>query len=260
MTTKTDNSFGSLEKAIRILSLFDSETPEVSAQEISERLNTPLSTTYNYLKVFVRNEILTKDPHTSKFRLGLKLFKLGILASENISLLEIARPYLESIAGRCQETVALTVIDGLEVLCVDTIESSRPVRYIIKRGGKLPLHAGAPGKALLAFTDRVSLRDVLEREGPAKADEDASRRTEALTRELASIRSKGYSESHSEVVPGFTALAVPIRDHTGRAIASLSIIGFAQSLEKEDQQPLIHMLKEAATEISAKLGYSRKGC
>jgi len=259
LATKTDNSFGSLENAIRILSLFDSGTPELSAQEISKRLNTPLSTTYNYLKVFLRNEILTKDPHTSKFRLGFKVFKLGILASENISLLEIARPWLESIAGRCQETVALTIIDGLEVLCVDTIESSRPVRYIMKRGGKLPLHAGAPGKALLAFTDRVSLRDVLEREGPAKGDGDASRRREALIRELASIRRKGYSESHSEVVPGFTALAVPIWDHKGCAIASLSIIGFAHSLKKEDQQTLVHMLKEAAIKISEKLGYTQKG-
>ena len=258
MAKKTENLFGSLEKAMRILSLFDTGTPELSAQEISNRLNIPLSTTYNYLKVFLQNEILTKHPHTSKFRLGFKIFKLGILASENISLVEIARPYLESIARHCQETVVLTVIDGLEILCVDTIESSRPVRYIMKKGGKLPLHAGAPGKALLAFTDRVSLQEVLEAEGYGKGNEDAARRAQELARELESIRSQGYSQSHSEVVPGFSALAVPIRDHKGSAIASLSIIGYAHSLEDEDQQTLIQMLKEAALEISQRLGYTEK--
>jgi len=259
VATRSDSSFGSLEKAIRILSLFDSGAPELSAQEISKSLGTPLSTTYNYLKVFVRNEILTKDPHTSKFRLGFKLFKLGILASENISLLEIARPYLASIANRSRETVALTIIDGLEILCVDTIESSRPVRYTMKKGAKLPLHAGAPGKALLAHTDRVSLHEVVELKGPSKGGRDTAHPIEALNRELETIRRQGYSRSDSEVVPGFTALAVPVLDHKGSAMASLSIIGFADTLQKEDQQALIHMLKEAAMEISQKLGYTHKG-
>jgi DNA-binding IclR family transcriptional regulator len=258
MATKTDRSFGSLEKAIRILSLFDSEHPELSAQEISETLNTPLSTTYNYLKVFLKHQILSRDEHTNKFHLGFKIFKLGVLAAQHMSLLEIARPYLISIAARSRETVTLTVIDGLDILCVDTIESSRPVRFTMKRGGKLPLHVGAPGKALLAHTDQISLEDIIRSGRSARNTENGSRTLEQLESEMETIRRQGYSRSDSEVAPGFSALAVPILDHRGLAAASLSIIGSTDGLVKENQEAWVHMLTDAAQGISERLGYPRK--
>ena len=90
---KMSKSFGSLDKAIQILSLFDSENQELSAQEISKRLSIPLSTTYNYLKAFNQNKLLEKNEKPNKFFLGFHIFRLGILAAKNISLLEIARPY-----------------------------------------------------------------------------------------------------------------------------------------------------------------------
>jgi DNA-binding IclR family transcriptional regulator len=76
-----------------------------------------------------------------------------------------------------------------------------------------------------------------------------------LERELASIRKKGFSLSDSEVDLGAAALAVPIFDHKGLVIASLSLIGLKEAIFREDQQELLDIMKESARGISAELGY-----
>ncbi|VBB43214.1 Transcriptional regulator, IclR family (fragment) [uncultured Desulfatiglans sp.] len=257
MAAETDKGFGSLEKAIRILCLFDAETRERSAQEISNSLNIPLSTTYNYLKVFLRNDILSKDENSGKFRLGWKVFKLGVLAAANVSLLEIAAPYLLSIARRTQETVVLALIDGLDLLCVDTIESIRPVKLTMKRGARLPMHAGAPGKVLLAYNERSFLDEVIQSRGLPKVNRNTITDAKALGRELEVIREQGYSQSDSEVDSGAAALAVPILDYTGRAVASVSLIGSLEAILGRHRAGLVEILKEASEGISEKLGWVR---
>ena len=250
--------FGSLEKAIQILSLFDAISPELSAQEISKALSIPSSTTYNYLKVFVQNEFLTKNERNNKFRLGFRIFKLGILAEENVSLLEIVRPYLVSVAARSLETTVLTVLDGSDVLCVDTVESPRLVKLTIKKGVKLPLHAGAPSKAILAFRDASFIHEMIEREGLAKLNKNTITDLEELERELANIRMRGLGMSNSEVDLGAAALSAPIIDHRGLAIASFSVIGPKETIFGEKKEALIDMLKDAGRSISRELGFMER--
>ena len=248
--------FGSLEKAIQMLSLFDSKSPELSAQEISKALSIPSSTTYNYLKVFVQNEFLTKNEKNNKFRLGFRIFKLGILAEENISLLEIVHPHLVSIAARSRETAVLTVLDGSDVLCVDTVESPRLVKLTMKKGVKLPLHAGAPSKAILAYRESSFVHEMIGRQGLVKLNKNTVTDLEELERELANIRLRGLSMSNSEVDLGAAALSVPIIDHRGLAIASLSLVGPKETIFGEEKQTLIDMLKDAGRSISTELGFT----
>jgi len=248
-------SFVSLEKAIQILSLFDAENRELSAQEISEKLSIPLSTTYNYIKVFIANKFLEKNEITNKFCLGFNLFKLGILAAKNNSLIEITRPHLISMAERSQETAVLTISDEMDVLCVDTIESPRLVKLTIKNGVRLPLHAGAPGKAVLAFKSRSFLHEMIQKRGLDKMNKNTITNVEELEQELESIRTQGFSTSNSEVDLGAGSLSVPIFDYNTHVIASISLVGSAESIFREEKQEFIAMLKETALKISAELGY-----
>ncbi len=250
-----NKSFGSLEKAIQILSLFDSGVAELSAQDISKALSIPQSTTYNYLKVFLQNEFLQKNEKTNKFFLGFKIFKLGIFAAENISLVKIARPHLESIAARSKETTVLTVIDGVDVLCVDSVDSPKLVKLTMKKGVRLPLHAGAPSKALLAYQAPAFIDDLITGDALVKLNKNTITQPEALERELATIRCQGISTSNSEVDLGAAAISVPIFDHNGGAIASISLVGLTEAIFREDNQILIDLLKAASEKISSELGY-----
>jgi len=247
--------FASLKKAIDILSLFDSEHQGFSAHEISKKSDMPLSTTYKYLDIFLKNGFLSKNVRTKKIFLGLTIFKMGLLAAEQISFVDVSVPFMDSLSKRSRETVILTVINGMEALCVDAIESPRMLRLTVKKGGTLPLHAGASQKILLAYQDKSFIDAVIERKGLVRINENTITDPEQLRSELELIRNKGFTESDLEVDSGAGAVAAPIFDHTGRLVAGLTIAGPAERILGENRQKLIDMVTDSARRISFELGH-----
>lgn len=248
-------TFASLERAIDMLSLFSTARQGLSALEISKSLSIPLSTTYKYLQIFLEKEFLTKDEETKRFYLGLSIFKMGILAGERISLLKIAHPHLNALAGYCEETVLLVVPHGREILCLDAIESPRMIKLTIKKGTTLPFHAGAPGKVLLAYQDESFIDAVIQNPGLIKLNENTITDPVQLSRELSLIKQQRYCQSHSEVDSGAAALAAPIFGHNGGIAAGLAIAGPADRILGENKEKLLSGIIQSARTISAELGY-----
>ncbi len=248
-------SIGTVEKAVDILYLFSSEHPELSALEIAEKLGMPLSTAYKYLQAFLKKKFLLKNEKTNKFYPGLNALRLGLLAAEKTSVTEIASSFLESLVDRSLETAVLTVPDGLQVVCIDVRHSPRPWRITTDRGSTLPLYAGAPGKAILAFKDESLIDYVIEATGLVRLNKNTITDIKQLKNELAVIRKEGFSASDSEYVSDVCSLAAPIFDHKGEVIASVSLAGPAERIFGDNRQKLIDLLKESARGISSELGY-----
>ncbi|AOY59241.1 transcriptional regulator, IclR family [Desulfococcus multivorans] len=248
-------SFGTLEKAIDILCLFDSEHLELSAQEIAKSLSIPLSTTYKYLQVFQKRQFLSSNEQTNKFYLGVAVLKMGLFAAKKTSVIEIAFPYLKLLADRSLETAVLTVADGLNAICVDIIESPLAVKFITAKGNTMPLYAGSPGKVLLAFKDSSFIDHLIETTGLAKLGKNTITDSEQLKKELAVIRKQGFSESDSEFEADVCSVAAPVFDYKGQVNASIAVAGPAERIFRENKQRLIELVKECAKGISSELGY-----
>lgn len=248
--------FNTLEKVLDVLFLFDMQHQELSAQEIADRLAMPLSTTYRYLQVFLKNGILSKEESTGRFHLGLTIAKLGFLACEKISVIGVCHPYLKPLADSSLETAALTVLDGLGLVYVDVVESPRPVKLSVGKGSILPLYAGSPGKAVLAFKDQAFIDHVIETTRLAGLGRNTITEPDRLNEELARIRSLGFSESDSEFDLGVASIAAPIFDHTGGVIASLSVAGPSDRV-MQNKPKLIGPVMDAARSISSELGYGK---
>jgi DNA-binding IclR family transcriptional regulator len=250
-----DKPFSTLEKVINILCLFDTRHPELSAQEIAQKVGMPLSTTYRYLKVLLNKQLLSKD-ESNKFFPGLAIVKLGLVAAERISVIDIAHPHLKALAASCLETVALTVLDGLGLICIDAIESPRPVKLSVRKGSVLPLYAGSPGKAVLAFTDQSFIDRVIETTGLVKLGKNTITDRDDLERQLALIRRLGFSESDSEFDLGVASVAAPIFDHKAKVIASISAAGPSDRIAA-NKPMLIEQVMETARTISSELGFGK---
>lgn len=250
-------SFGTLEKAVDILCLFDSRHQELSAQEIAQRLGMPLSTAYKYLQVFHNKRFLSRDDHSNKYFLGLTILKLGLLATEKLSMLEIAAPYLKTLADRSLETALLTILDGMHVVCVDVIESPRAIKFITGRGSVMPLYAGSPGKAVLAFKDSSFIDEVITSTGLARLNRNTITGGDQLKSELSKIKIKGYSESDSEIESDVCSLAAPIFDYKNQVIGSIVVAGPADRIFKDNKYTLIDLVKQCAKNISSEIGHSR---
>ena len=92
---------------------------------------------------------------------------------------------------------------GGSAICIENIESTRPVRLSFESGHTLPPGNGATGKLLLAYmTERE--RTALPDERSAIDPEFASRR-EALEKDLPQIAKQGWATSHAEIEEGVWA-------------------------------------------------------
>lgn len=150
------------------------------------------------------------------YALGTALLRLS-LQIEPV-LRRAARPMLDELAARFDETALLTVPDGQEAVAVDQVLGSTQqfmqVRY--RPGHRHPLASAAHGRAILAFRPASEVRLVLE---SLPADH-----AELVAHELALARRRGYVFSSGELEPGAAGLAAPILDADGLALASIGVV------------------------------------
>ncbi len=248
--------FASIEKALDILFMYTSGESEFSANEISAKLGMPLSSTYRYLEIFINKGILAKMPDTKKFSLGLSILKLGILAGEKISLIDVTHPFMVNLAEKSKETVILTMVHGLEAMCVDTIESTKLVRLSMKPGATIPLHAGSTSKILLAYQNDLIVDQVINVVGLKKINTNTITDPSILKKELQLIRTLGFAQSESEVDSDAASIAAPVFDHTNKITAGLTVAGPTDRFKTYDQQELADLVCGYARQVSIALGSS----
>jgi len=161
---------------------------------------------------------------------------------------------LEELHRLTQETVNLYVLDGLERVCVDRIESPQRLRVIVHIGERMPLYAGSAGKAILAFVPSEVLERILQRPLERMTDNTITD-PEKLLQELCSIRSRGYATSRSERFTDVLGLAAPVFDSTANVVASLNVAGPLVRFADAEVAQYAPKVIELASEVSRSMGY-----
>jgi DNA-binding IclR family transcriptional regulator len=178
---------------------------------------------------------------------GRRVWDLGLLAPVQTGLRQVAEPFLQDIYAATLATVHLAVREGLEVLYLDRLSGHRSVPIVSRVGTRLPAHATAVGKVLLAHApddvQETALRS-LTRVTPYTITNPATFR-----RQLARTRSEGYATTSEEMSLGACSVAVPIM-RNGEAIAAVGLV--VRSL-KRDRARLVASLRTAAEGISRSL-------
>ena len=244
---------GTLAKGLKFLSLFDETRPTIDVPTISTMLNLPKSTVYRYLATLKSQGLIEEDSKPGHYRLGLKILELSWIARKHLDILNIARPVMEELAKKTQESVFLFVVHGQRATCIEGIESAHPLRLTFERGRTLFLHAGASAKVLMAYLDEEEQDKIIREVGLPKLTEYTITEPEKLKAELRDIRKRGYAVSHGEVDPTTRAIGAPILDEHGRIIAGLSVAGPKHRLDETKLKRFIPLVIEAANRIAQQL-------
>lgn len=251
---RTDSSIQSIERAAAILRSFAEANTELGVTDLSRRLDLHKSTVSRFLSTLQREGFVQQNPETSKYRLGLRLVSLASVVLDSMDVRRVARPYLERLADQTQETVNITVLDGDECVNIDRVASPKPIRYVGWIGRRTPPHCTSTGKVLLAYLSSEQHDAILPDPLPALTSQTITDRQE-LEAVLAAVRENGYATAHEEFEEGLSAIAAPLRNHTGNVIATVSISGPTYRIGTDDLQRYVDPLREVARNISAALGY-----
>jgi len=255
---RSDYYIESIKRAIQVLNSFTFKERELGVTELSKRLNLHKSTIHRILITLEDEDFIVKNQITQKYYLGIKLFKLGNIVQNQIEIRSLSLPIMKELAKKTEESIDLNIISDDKRVSIEKIESSQDIRAIIQLGKSLPLYCGGSGKALLAFLpekeiDRFIKETKLEKLGPNTITDP-----EKLKEHLKKVRKNGYAISFEERVLGSISIAAPIRDHSGKVIASLSVSGPISRFNKKKISLYISFVKKATCRISSLIGNRKK--
>ena len=212
-------------RVLSILAVFEDSLAPRSLTDLATETGLALSTTHRLLAELEEWGALQRDVN-GRYQIGLRLWELGQHAGRQVR--EIARPLLQDLYSLTQETVHIAIRESTEVLYIDRVYGTRRVPQASRVGGRLPLHATAVGKVLLAYEEtwlrEAVLAQPLESRTPNTHVDPAG-----LRLELELIRARGYALTVDEVRMGSASIAVPIFQRGDGVIgASLGVVTTAE--------------------------------
>lgn len=241
-------------KIMAVLELFSPTRREIGVIEAADLLGRPKSTVSRWLAAAADAGFLDRDPDSGRYRLSMRLAVLGELARNSTSLQRLARAELQRLTAVTGETSDLSVLLDGEALNVEAVESPRPILHVGWVGRRLPCHATAAGKALLAWRDEAEVRRLLPRRLPRLASRTITDMDDFL-RELARVRERGYSTAWRELEDDLAAVGAPVRDHTGRVVGALAISAPVSRVPLKALASYGKPVLTAALSLSEQLGY-----
>ncbi len=248
-----DRGQTALGKALQLLDVFVACGEPIPLAEAARRLNLPRQTVHRLTWQLVDEGLLRRDLAKDMFAVGPRLSGLALGTLSATWQPGPVHGILEELAGDIRETCNLSVLEGNRLLYIDRVECDWPVRAQFDIGAKMPIHATAGGKLLLAFLpsrSRTRLLAALPLPAlTARTITDAAR----MAQEITGIRKLGYALNNEENAEGLVGIAVPIRDAAKRVAAALALHAPLTRVAHADLPAFAPQLRHAADRIEHQL-------
>lgn len=210
----------SIGRALDVLNCFDG-TSSLSLKEISANARLPESTLFRVLLTLEKHGYL-EQAVDGTYQLAPKL-RFGWLVEEANKLKTRARPELERLANRFNETASVAYLYDDRIHVLDSIETFHEIRMSNRIGRVLPPHCSAMGKAITAFQDRALADRILEVYGLYRRTEHTITDRARLFEEFDQIRKSGIACDRQESILGGICLSAAIQQPGKPVVAALSL-------------------------------------
>ncbi|MDO3377405.1 IclR family transcriptional regulator [Geoalkalibacter halelectricus] len=255
---KSEYIIQAVSHALDLLEQFHDDVDELGVTELSKRLKLHKNNVFRLLATLESRGYIEQNKATENYRLGLKALELGQTFIKQMGLLRQAKPILEKIVERCNETAYVAIFKEGYIVYLDVVETNLTVRVVSRVGSRMPAYCTAAGKVHLAHMSDEEVDSLLPtRELSAFTPNTITDRA-ALRQQLREVAEKGYAIDDEELDIGVRCVAAPIRDYTRRIVGAISVSGPNMRLDDERiVQEVVPLVLEASEELSTRLGYHK---
>jgi DNA-binding IclR family transcriptional regulator len=220
-TNPTPDTPKVLDKALRVLDAFGEQSTAWSEAALRDHVGIPTTTLNRILRSLEQGGYLMRGGD-GRYRPGVAAVRLGHRASA--SLPAVLEPHLRELAHRTEELVILAVPDLVtgRATYVAVADCPKRLRVTAEVGSTVPLTAGATAKTILAFQPKPRIETVLARP-PARLATGTITDPKRIRRQLATIAQRGWGLSWEETYDGAWAVAAPVLDSDGHAVAAFGV-------------------------------------
>jgi len=248
-----------VDKVCKILNEF-MNAEELTASEIAERADIPISTAYRILSSLTEHGLLEKDNRSKLYSLGWKLVNYGKNVREadsNKYMVSKMTPLMKEVVDSVGETVTLATFTGTRVVLISVINGKRSLQFYGQLGREMPWNASAPAKLLLAMQPSKIRKKVMTSMSYTRYTEETICDPVEFEEELNRIRKEEIAYSEKELEDSCYAISVPIFDANKRAILAITVTGYAPRV-MENKKEIIDKLRctaQQANEIFLTSGF-----
>ncbi|WP_430789586.1 IclR family transcriptional regulator domain-containing protein [Actinoplanes sp. G11-F43] len=182
------------------------------------------------------------------YALTPRVLDLGMAYVNALSMWDVARPHMEKLVARTNESTSMAQLDGSDIVYVARVAVPKIVTLAVTIGTRFPAAATSMGKILLAALPPGAVTGVLaepSRSGITPRNLPAPAELESMLRE---IRAKGWALADQDLAPGVRSVATGVRDGEGRVVAAINVTVHAAetSVETLLEDYLPKLLRTAA--------------
>ncbi|WP_443101995.1 IclR family transcriptional regulator [Bordetella sp. H567] len=241
----------SVDKAMRVLTVFDDKHSRLSLSQIAALADLDLSAAQRFTFTLTALRYLVKDPFTKTYSLSPRLldFAFHYLASND--LLNRATPYLRQLSQETEETCNITVLDGTDIVFTLRMVSPHVLTPHVITGSRLPAYCTAPGLAILSRLPENHVRDILENSDLVQHTPHTVVDRRGIAKRLAAFRKQGYSHTEGEYYIGDISTAAAIVDAHGHPVGAVNVaVSRTRWRGAKDEQRIADLVIAAAAAIS----------
>ncbi|QJY50000.1 IclR family transcriptional regulator [Pseudonocardia broussonetiae] len=240
-----------LAKAATVMDCFTIDDPTLHIGEVKRRSGLPPTTTARLLLSLVAENLLEREGDI--YRAGLRVLAWSASAAAGSDLISLGSPLLKELRDETEETASLQVRNGAQRITVATVESLRSIVCRTRVGGLMVMHAGASGKAFMAFDPAAhdaALRAGLTRFTPSTITDEPT-----LAEHLDGVRRAGVAVARDEREQGLSSVACPVFGSTGRVVGTMALSVPSFRLDEQTESRLVEATRRTAAVLSGRLGH-----
>jgi DNA-binding IclR family transcriptional regulator len=242
-----------LDRALALLEFISAHSEGVTTTQIRAELGFTSNLVFRLTKALVVHGYIERDLSGARFLVSQKLLHLAQPKREERSLGQLAWPTLCWLRDVTGESAHIGIRSGMDCVVLERAIGSHLFKYYVEAGARGPLHAGAPGKAMLAWLPETELKQTLKDASFERLTAHTITSKKAFSEELRTVREHGYAMDKGETLEGLFCLGAPVWNGEARVIASVWITSPSPRLDKSAELKHAPLVIEAARRISEML-------
>ncbi len=246
----------SLERAFSILEEIARNREGITLSELSKRVRLHNSTAFHLVRTMVSLGYVEQSKDSKRYRIGRGLFSLAVGALDEIELVSLATPVLESLTRATGECSHFAIRSGDNIVVLAKTAGTGMFQMADRVGVVRPAHCTALGKVLIAALtpaqrERYVANHELRRYTPKTIVE-----RDRLLREFEEVRRTGIGFDDGEFDAEARCVAVAVRDFTGQVAGAIGLSGPIWRLSIQTLQEKAQQVRDSAAELSRELGHA----
>ncbi len=222
--------------------------------EMADELDIHKSTAFRLLSTLEQRGLVEQDADTQKYRLGLGVLRLAGSVRSSFDLVRAARPVCDRLSVETDETVNVAILEENMVVNIHQVNHSTSRVGVDWLGSHTDLHCTSSGKVFMAHLPEHVADELLPDRLERYTDSTITDR-DVLAEQLELVRRDGYSMTFEELEEGLNAVSAPVWGVDGQLVASVSVSGPSYRVHGAAQKRAAHLTRDAAAEISRRLGH-----